>query len=163
MWIEFNQLSNHSRVWIFPIAGEANASQLDLFKHHLKDFINEWTSHNQDLKGSGAIIYDRFAVVGLDESYQGASGCSIDKLMRFIQIEEEELGIPLLLKSQIGIRKGEGIRFLNLGDIKHQIANGTLTREDEYFDLMIQEKGDLEAEWVKPLSEGWLGKRLFNN
>ncbi len=162
MWIEFNQLPEDSRVWIFPIIHEIELHQVQILKNKIQSFIEDWTSHNQALKGSGTVLYGRFAVISLDQSQVGASGCSIDKLMRFIQMMEGELGIPLLLKTKIGIQKEETILFYTFSEIKAAITSGALVPEDKYFDLMITEKSGLHQVWMKPLMEGWLSKKLFN-
>ena len=66
-----------------------------------EDFLNQWTSHGNDLQAGVNLPYDRFIVLGLNESIQSASGCSIDSSVRFIQSIEEQFDIVLLDKMNV--------------------------------------------------------------
>ncbi|MEO5582448.1 MAG: hypothetical protein ABIR66_07130 [Saprospiraceae bacterium] len=161
MWIEFDQLPEDSRIWIFSIDGEMQAHKHLALKEALMDFILDWTSHQQSLKASASIIDDRFIIIGLDQSQYGASGCSIDKLMRLIQKLELKTGLGLLLKNKIAIQHQNMIQWKTLSEIKQANIEGSLDEKSVYFDTMIDSVYLFKNYWIKPLNEGWLGKKLF--
>ena len=160
MWIEFELLPEDARIWIFTIQGELDDRSRAFLTNELKAFIQDWTSHQFSLKASAKISEDRFIILGLDQQQAGASGCSIDKLMRFIQKLELDTGLSLLLKNKIAVKREKGIELFHVHDIKQCIADGTFGTDDKYFDTMVDSKYALESNWLKSLSEGWLGKKL---
>ena len=107
MWIDFNQLPDDARIWMFSIVGDVSEDTLIQMKKELKVFISEWTSHSATLEASAEWWQDNYLIISLDESKYGASGCSIDKLLRFIQKLEADYKISLLVKTKIGILQGE--------------------------------------------------------
>ncbi|MEP7320738.1 MAG: hypothetical protein ABI761_02425 [Saprospiraceae bacterium] len=161
MWIEFDQLPEDARIWIFSIDGEMQADKHSALKEALKDFILDWTSHQQSLKASASIIDDRFIIIGLDQSQYGASGCSIDKLMRLIQNLELKTGLSLLLKNKIAIQHLDKVQWKTVAEIKQAKMEGTLDEESVYFDTMIDSVFLFKNHWIKPLNEGWLSKKLI--
>lgn len=160
MWTEFEGLPDDSRIWIFTIQGDLSETLSNLIYSELKNFIQEWTSHQRTLNAGAKLIENRFLVIALDQSQSGASGCSIDKLMRFIQNLESITGLGLLLKNKIGIKVQESIHLLDIQDIKRFEQEGKLNHDTQYFDTLIDNKYALDHQWVKPLKEGWLGKKL---
>ena len=55
------------------------------------------------------IRYNRFIILIVDESHAGASGCSIDKSVHFMQQLEQEYGINLFDRFNLAYRNGEEI------------------------------------------------------
>ena len=162
MYIPIETLPYYSRLWIFPITSDISSQIATALENDLKSFVNEWTSHNASLKASAAVFENKFAVISVDESAYGASGCSIDKLMRFIQNAEGEHGISLLFKNKIFVKKGNEVMGLSIQEIKSELAAGTLNINHLYFDHLIDTKEKLRFEWLKPLSQGWLAKEILN-
>jgi hypothetical protein len=162
MWIEFDQLPEDARIWIFSIPGDVDLSLREMLNTELKSFIQEWTSHDRSLKASAAIIDNRFIIVGLDQSQYGASGCSIDKLLRLIQNLEIKTGLHLLLKNKIAIQNQDVVQWKTIQEIKHSIESGILDDTSVYFDTMIDTMYLYKHEWIKPIKKGWLGKKLNN-
>lgn len=162
MYIPFELLPDTARIWIFPISNEITTQKIKAFENDLKSFINEWTSHNTSLKASAALFENQFAVISVDESSHGASGCSIDKLMRFIQNAEGEHDISLLFKQKVFVKTGDKIKGLTINEIKSALADGTLNTNHLYFDHLIDTKEKLRYDWLKPLNQGWLAKKILN-
>ena len=51
---------------------------------------------------------------------------------------------------------------LSIQEIKSELAAGTLNINHLYFDHLIDTKEKLRFEWLKPLSQGWLAKKILN-
>lgn len=160
MWIEFESLPDDARIWIFTIQGEIDERTIIFLSNELKSFIHDWTSHQLTLKASAKISEGRFIILGLDQQQAGASGCSIDKLMRFIQKLELDTGLNLLLKNKIAIKGTKGIELIQFQDIKHLKMDGVLSNDIKYYDTMVDTKQVLDTNWLKSLDEGWLAKKL---
>ena len=55
MYVDFKDLPDTARIWVYQSDRELNASQTEEMSQVLKDFVEEWTRHGKDLKGSFAI------------------------------------------------------------------------------------------------------------
>jgi len=85
----------------------------------------------------------------LDESKNGASGCSIDTLQNTIQKIEKELSIPLMNRLNVFCEiEGEVVCVPSF-------KLGSIAKDDTpFYDLTILAKSDLNT-YLKPISEGW--------
>ena len=55
MFIKYKNLPSNSRVWIYQSAREFSNKEVDFIALKSEDFINQWTRHGDDLKGSFTI------------------------------------------------------------------------------------------------------------
>ena len=85
MFVPFNQLPDHARIWIYPSNRPFTTDELLVINEKARAFLEQWTAHGADLQAGIDLPYDRFIVLGLNEAIQSASGCSIDSSVRFIQ------------------------------------------------------------------------------
>ena len=88
--------------------------ELEDVKSSLNDFLKQWTAHGQNLKAGYDIPYNRFIVIGLDQSMASASGCSIDASVHFIQSLEKKFEVDLLDKMNVSYKQGEFMSHINL-------------------------------------------------
>ncbi len=63
MFIEFKDLAKNSRVWIYQSDRAFTKNEIALISLKAEDFINSWTRHGDDLKGSFTIKYNQFLVI----------------------------------------------------------------------------------------------------
>jgi len=162
MWIPFQDMPDSSRIWIFQ--GEQPLHQEQEFKLEpvIRAFIDEWTSHQSTVHASFSFQYHQFIIVAVDETQVGASGCSIDKLFRFVQSLESLMGFSLLNKHKIALMKGNEVVTYLLPELRSKVKNGEISSLEKYFDLMVQDKWSLKEDWIKPISSGWLAKYCLN-
>ena len=154
MFTDFHTLPEESRIWLYA---SENALSKDQQKYILniisKDLIG-WNAHKQPLTAGVTILENHFIVIALDESKNGASGCSIDTLQNTIQKIEKELSIALMNRLNV-FCKIEGkivcIPSFNLGS--------TAKADTPFYDLTILLKSDLNT-YLKPISEGWCAHLL---
>ena len=78
MYVDFDTLKDNSRIWVYQSSREFNGDEVKAIEAKLKDFVNEWTRHGDDLKASFEIKYNHFIILAVDESFNQVSGCSID-------------------------------------------------------------------------------------
>ena len=100
------------------------------------------------------ILENHFIIIALDETENGASGCSIDTLQNKIQNLEKELSISLLNRLNIFYRIEDNIKCIPTTKLA-ELAN----KETLFYDLTIQKKSEL-SNWLKPIEEGWCADLL---
>jgi hypothetical protein len=114
-----------------------------------------WTAHGSDLQASFIIKYSRFIVISLNESFNLATGCSIDSSVRFIQDLEEEYDVSLLDKMNVSYRHGEFIAYKPLIEFKKMIKNRSISKKTIVFNNLINSKSEFLNNWEVPIEESW--------
>lgn len=155
MLCPFDQLPDHSRIWIYPSQRPLNADELSLITEKITVFLEDWTAHGSNLKAGFSILYDQFIVFALDEDAQSATGCSIDKSVHFIQSLEQEFGLVLLDKMNVNYKKENEIVTVNLKDFKKSAKSKELSSETVVFNHLVVTKSDFDSHWEGPAHSSW--------
>ncbi|TMM31993.1 ABC transporter ATPase [Polaribacter aestuariivivens] len=155
MFTEYKNLPNNSRVWIYQSDREFTADEIAIISKKAEDFINQWTRHGDDLKGSFTIKYNQFLVLAVDESFNNVSGCSIDSSVRFVQQLEKELKVDLMNKMNVTFKNNEHINLVKLSDFQQFAKEKKITSETIVFNNMVNSKEDFENNWEVPAKESW--------
>ena len=98
-------LHDQSRIWIYQSNQAFSEEDLPIVKAKLQNFARQWVSHSRALKASADIHYKRFIVLTVDETQAGASGCSIDSSVRFLQQLQTEYGVDLFDRMNFSFEK----------------------------------------------------------
>jgi hypothetical protein len=155
MFAEYKNLPNNSRVWIYQSNREFTIIEIEFIATKAEEFINSWTRHGDNLKGSFTIKYNQFLILAVDESFKNVSGCSIDSSVRFIQELESELQIDLMDKMNITFKEGEDINLVKLSDFQRFAKERKVTQETIVFNNMVNTKEDFEKNWEIPVKKSW--------
>lgn len=158
MFVSFDELPPSARIWIYQANRPLTEAELAAVEPALAQFAAAWTSHGRTLRASAAFRHGQFLVLGLDEAVAGASGCSIDASVRFVQSLEQQLGVSLLEKSQLAFLINDQVHLLDRRDLRQAVASGQLQPETPYFDNTIAQHGKLATEWPAPAAHTWLVK-----
>lgn len=148
-----------TKVWTYLIDKDLSEDQLDLLKSKGLAFVQQWTAHENPLAGSFEIFKNKIIIVKVDESHHGASGCSVDKLLRFIKQCENEFQISLLNRLLVAVETNNGIKAIPSSVIREKIKNGEITDETLVYDTAVSSGSEFET-WQKPLKTTWLNKYL---
>tara|TARA_B100000809_G_C14729500_1_gene384471 strand:- start:45 stop:530 length:486 start_codon:yes stop_codon:yes gene_type:complete len=155
MFTEYKNLPNNSRVWIYQSNREFTNKEIVLISVKSEEFINSWTRHGDNLKGSFTIKYNQFLVLAVDESFNNVSGCSIDSSVRFIQQLEKELQLDLMNKMNVTFKDNEVINLVKLFDFQKFAKERKVTSETIVFNNMVNTKEDFENNWEVPANQSW--------
>lgn len=156
------QFSQNSRVWVYQSDKQLNDADVIKLQIMLDNFTTGWTAHNNQLKAKAEIRYNRFIVLIVDESQAGASGCSIDKSVRFMKDIEQEFGINLFDRFNLAYRSGEEILSVPRHTFEGLISNKTIDANTIVFNNMVQNLIELETKWEVPFKDSW-HIQLFNS
>jgi predicted HTH domain antitoxin len=155
MLISFKDLSDESRVWIYQASRTfSKEEKTDLIKE-LENFLNQWTAHGADLVTSYEIPYDRFIVIALNEKVQGATGCSIDSSVRFIQSLEEKYNIQLLDKMNVTHKNGSEFLYTPLKEFRSLAKKRKVSYNTIVFNNLVLNKAEYLIHWEVPAGQSW--------
>lgn len=144
--IAFDDLPDDARLWCFGASRATDASELDHLMNSMRAFVEEWTAHRRDLQAGFDWLYERFLLIGVDESNAGASGCSIDALSRHLRNLSTELGLDLLDSMPVWFRNPSGqIRMVSRSDFADLASQGEVSATTPVFDLTVTRLGDARS------------------
>ena len=155
MIVDFDVISEESRIWIYQSNRTLSITEINEIESKIKDFLISWTAHGSDLQASFIIKYSRFIVISLNESFNLATGCSIDSSVRFIQELEAEYDVSLLDKINVSYRHGEFIAYKPLIEFKKMIKNRSISKKTIVFNNLINSKSEFLNNWEVPIEESW--------
>jgi hypothetical protein len=161
MYVDFDTLTDSSRIWVYQSSREFAEDELAVISSKLTDFVNEWTRHGDDLKGSFSIKYNHFIVLAVDESFNQVSGCSIDASTHIFKNFEKEFNLELLNKLNTAFKDGDHINVVSLADFQKYVKSEKIHPDTLVFNNMVQNKGDLNHTWEVPANKSW-HNRYFN-
>jgi len=155
MLVAFNDLPDNARIWIYQCNRTFTPTELDEIKQGLDDFLTQWTAHGQHLRAAYETPYNRFLVIGLDQRMAGASGCSIDASVHFIQHLEQQYQVDLLDKMNVSYKQGEYIAYKPLKDFKKMAKERAVSKNTVVFNNLVATKQEYETQWEVQASESW--------
>ncbi|WP_047414349.1 hypothetical protein [Cellulophaga sp. Hel_I_12] len=155
MLVDFASLPEESRVWIYQSSRSFSETELVEVNEAIKAFLQDWTAHGSDLNAGYELPYNRFIVIGLDQQRQGATGCSIDASVRFIQGLEKKYNIDLLDKMNVSYKQGEFVAYKTLLDFKAMAKNKSVSKNTIVFNNLVTNKEEYLNHWEVPAEESW--------
>ena len=155
MFVKFENLPSHSRVWIYQSNRKFTTQEVEFITEKAILFTNQWTKHGSDLQGSFVIKYNQFLILAVDEGFNNVSGCSIDSSVRFVKELEKFMGVDMMNKMNISFKDDDHINIVTISDFKEFIKSDKITSETIVFNNMISTKEELETQWEVSLNNSW--------
>ena len=153
--VAYESLADTSRVWIYQAARPFTDAELQEAQKYLEQFAQQWVSHNRALKAFAKVFHQQFIVLIVDESQAGASGCSIDSSVKFLQKLSAHFDIDFFDRMTFAYKEGAFVKTAPRTEFATLYKTGQLTEETLVFDNLVTTKADFEAAWIKPLGKSW--------
>ena len=160
MFSDFDQMADTSRIWIYQAAHKFTKEQEDTILQHGHSFCDQWEAHGVPLMSSIKVFYNQFIVIAVDEGYNNATGCSIDRSVALMQALEKAIGSSLFDRSNIAFLKNGEVFIKPLQGIKSEIASGEIHAEMITFNNLVKNVGEMKEKWQVQVGNSWL-KRYF--
>jgi hypothetical protein len=158
----FENLPREARLWIFAAERALEPRERDFVLQTVDRFLDGWQAHGHPLTSARDLRYDRFLFIAVDESAAGASGCSIDTLVRDIKRIQETLGVTLIDHGPVVYRDGDAIVRLPRDEFADRVRAGAVTPETVVFNNTLTRVGDLnDNRWEGPAARSWHAAAFF--
>ena len=149
-----------SRVWIYQSSRMFSLGEAIQIEDLLNHFVANWKSHGTPVKGFGTMFFGQFIVLMADEQATGVSGCSTDSSVRLIKEIEQLYKVSMFDRQNLAFVRKEKIELLPLNQLQYAVDNGFLQADTIYINNLVQTKEELEQNWLIPVKESWLAKRI---
>ena len=152
--------SPDSRVWVYQssrLFTLKEALEIEVMLHH---FTLQWKSHGVAVKGAGFLFFGQFIILMADERVSGISGCSTDSSVRLIKEVEQQFKVTMFDRNTLAFVLKDKVELLPLMELQYAIDNKFINAETLYFNNLVQNKEELEKNWIIPIRDSWLAKRI---
>jgi hypothetical protein len=151
-----NNFSPDSKIWIYQADRLLSEAEATTVNEKVALFAAQWISHNRDLKAMGACAHQLFLILMVDESQADASGCSIDKSVRFVKEMEDELGVSFFNRLKFSfLDENKNIQIVDKQLFKQFFLDKKISNDTFVFDTLVQNKKEFDNFFVKKLGESW--------
>jgi hypothetical protein len=155
-----DQMPATSRLWVYQSDRAFTKDEKIQLEILLGRFLDQWAAHGSALKSNFSIAFDQFIVIAVDESYHGASGCSIDASVNVIRSIEQQFGLSLLDRTKVAVLADGQITIYPFNAIKAKVSEGAIKPDMIVFNNTVQSLGEWKSNWKQVASESWM-KRFF--
>jgi hypothetical protein len=149
-----------SRVWIYQGSRLFVNGEVQQVTGLLQHFSNNWQSHGTPVKGFGGLLFNQFIVLMADETATGVSGCSTDSSVRLMKELEQRFNVQLFDRQALAFLINDAIQLVPLSQVQSALDTGLISAHTIYFNNLVQTKEELMNQWMIPLKESWLSKRV---
>lgn len=150
----------NSRVWIYQGSRLLTIPEALDAEELINNFCAEWSSHGAQVNAYGNLFFGQFLVLMADETSAGVSGCSTDSSVRFVKDLGQRLGVDFFGRSNLAFVVKDKVQLLPLSQLTYAYQNGFINGETLYFNNTVLTKEQLENNWIIPVKESWLAKKL---
>jgi hypothetical protein len=152
-----------SRVWIYQSSRLFMMSEALQVEDLLNHFAENWKSHGAKVKGYANLLFGQFVVLMADERAAGVSGCSTDSSVRLVKQLEELFKVNMFDRTTLAFVIKDKVQMLPMSQLQYGLDNNFITPDTLYFNNLVQTKAELENNWIIPVKDSWLAKRITIN
>jgi hypothetical protein len=149
-----------SRVWIYQSSRTFSLNEAIEIETKLQRFVAHWNSHGSPVKGFAGLVFAQFIIILADETAMGVSGCSTDSSVRVIKEIEQLFNVNLFDRQMLAFVIGDKVQVLPMSQLKYAADNHFVDASTIYFNNLVQTKEELENNWMIPIKNSWLSKRI---
>src|SRR4051812_48146998 len=155
-----NNFHADSRVWIYQSNRLFSINEALEIEETLIEFVRQWNSHGTPVKGKAYLFFGQFIILMADETATGVSGCSTDSSVRMIRGMEKEFGVDLFDRLNLAFLKEKKIEVLPMTQVNYALEHGFISGDTLYFNNTVSTKKELEEDWMIPVKNSWVGKKI---
>lgn len=149
-----------SRVWIYQSSRLFALGEALAIEDMMNAFVEEWNSHGAKVKGYANLLFGQFVVLMADETQAGVSGCSTDSSVRLIKNIEQSFQVDMFNRQSLAFVVKEKVEIIPLAQVKYAFENNFINEKTIYFNNVVLTKGEMLNNWLQPIKDSWLAKKL---
>jgi hypothetical protein len=158
-----DNFSPDSRVWIYQSSRLFTLAEAFEIEEYLNKFTAEWRSHGAEVKAYGNLFFGQFVVLMADETQAGVSGCSTDSSVRFIKELEKKYNVDFFNRTNLAFVVKDKIQMLPMNQLQYAFDNYFVDENTLYFNNLVATKKELENNWIIPVKDSWIIKKVSIN
>ncbi len=155
MYVPYHTLPQNSRVWIYQSDREFTEKEQEFISNATTDFVEQWTRHGENVKGSFILVYNRFLIIAVDQDFVEVSGCSIDASVKLVQHIQAELKVDMLNKLTVAYKVNDTVVTDSLSNFTTKAKEGSIDSETIVFNNMVNTIEGVATSWEVAAKDSW--------
>jgi hypothetical protein len=137
-----------AKVWVYQANRSFTQEEVWDISDILENFVNQWKSHQREVKGFGSLYYRRFLVLMADEAATDVSGCSIDSSVKLIKELEQAYDLNFFDRMKVCYKiTNELIGSFPISNLQEMLERGKIHEETIVFNNLVYTKKSFEEDW----------------
>lgn len=158
MYTDFSNLSQESKVWVYPSNRKFYPNEIDEVKSAVQSFVEEWKKDDPNFKASFDFKYDRFVILAADDSESQLTTQDIDASVAFIFELQIKFDVILIDKLNVCFKQGQFVQYKDLKAFKKLIKQKSVSKKTIIFDNLVSNIADYSEVWEIPITESWYNR-----
>ena len=142
----FKKMPATSRVWTYLCNRSLSPSETEDLQSHIDAFTLSWKAHQRPLSAQGKILFNRYIVLVVDESFEAISGCSIDSSVHFVKMIESKLGVEFFNRLNVLVSEENQHKIVSYHDLES-------LKGAHVFNPRIETLKELRESWLVEIKE----------
>lgn len=160
MQVAFEKLPSTAKIWIFPSSRKFYKEELEELEGYLSNFIDMWRHDGYEIISAFKIRFNRFIIVGIDDTIDPIRTEIIDSLMTKVFALQTKYRVELIDKLNVCFKQGDYVQYKELKEFKKLIKNKSISSKTLVYNNLIHTKAELQSDWEIPLEESWYNRFL---
>ena len=153
------KIGPNDSVWIYQSNRVLNDQEAESLLESGAEFATNWSTHGKSLEASVLLVEKLFVIIRVDKNHLAASGCSIDKSVKWVKDTEEALGITLLDRLQVAwIENGDQLKYGKPTEFEASVKAGNAHAGTMIFNNTVTSGLTMLTQWMIPASQSWLSR-----
>ena len=158
--ISLSEMPGHARLWVYQSDRKFTNSEVAEIRIETESFLNSWAAHGAALKAAYNLYFDQVLVLAVDESFHGASGCSIDDSVKLVRSFEAKYGVSMMDRTNVALVKDDQLQLRPMFGLKGAVEKGEIESDTIVLNNAVSNYSEFQTSWKQSASESWL-KRFF--
>ena len=158
MTTPFDLMPDNARVWVYQSQRALSSAEQETITKNTNAFLEQWAAHGKELKTSFEIRYDGILIIAVYESFNQATGCSIDASVAFMKAIDAEYQLDLFDRTKIAFIFNGQIVIESLSTLKAKVESGELPSTAVLVNNAVSSKKELDEQWKQPVLESWVNR-----
>jgi len=151
--------SNTSKVWIYQSSRKFAISEALQIEAIMDDFLENWKSHGEPVKGYANLFFGQFLILMADDSVS-VGGCSTYESVKVLKQIETLFNVSLFDRQSLAFIVKDKIELLPFAQLNFAIEHNHILPTTPYFNNLVATKEDLLNKWIIPAKDSWLKSKI---
>lgn len=149
------RMSPESRIWLYTASRFLTESEQNQLLESMRSFLSKWQAHGADMTSGGGFFYNAILVLAVDESRVGASGCSIDSSVRWLQSVGTSLGVDFFNRMLVVHNGSPDWKLDTVAQFWALRKSGMIDDEHKVVNTLCKSLGEWRKDGVVPFARSW--------
>ncbi len=162
MTIPFDQLPDSTRAWVYTSNRLLTDHEVASITKRLAHFTDEWSSHGAPLNAASIVLDNSVIVIAVENGWDAASGCSIDKSVGVLKAIEQELNVSFFDRLTLLFKENQtaSVAFVAVSALKKRIQENEMPLDALFVNTQIDSIKGIKTGIWNDINSSWLVKSM---